>query len=107
AERTRRRIPATPSPTPAFAFRTSLRRRRRRRAAGKLVRGGTGRNPGAAPAGTLDSRPMSQADLTHQRLVRAALELFTTQGYHGSATTPCATTRAARPLGTAGWDWRA
>ena len=29
---------------------------------------------------------MSQADLTHQRLVRAALELFTTQGYHGTTT---------------------
>src|SRR5438445_246293 len=28
---------------------------------------------------------MSQADLTHQRLVRAALELFTTQGYQGTA----------------------
>ena len=29
---------------------------------------------------------MKQADLTHQRLVRAALELFTTQGYHVTTT---------------------
>jgi AcrR family transcriptional regulator len=29
---------------------------------------------------------MKQADLTHQRLARAALELFTTQGYHVTTT---------------------
>lgn len=29
---------------------------------------------------------MKQAELTHQRLVRAALELFTTQGYHATTT---------------------
>ncbi len=29
---------------------------------------------------------MTQADLTHQRLVRAALELFTTTGYHLTTT---------------------
>jgi TetR/AcrR family transcriptional regulator, repressor of fatR-cypB operon len=30
---------------------------------------------------------MTQADLTHQRLIRAALELFTAQGYHVTTTT--------------------
>ena len=29
---------------------------------------------------------MTKADLTRQRLVRAALELFTTEGYHGTTT---------------------
>ena len=29
---------------------------------------------------------MRQADLTRQRLVRAALELFTTRGYHDTTT---------------------
>jgi len=45
------------------------------------------RNPGSGARGAgLDSRAMTQADLTHQRLVRAALELFTTQGYHVTTT---------------------
>src|SRR5438034_680603 len=34
----------------------------------------------------LDSRAMTQADLTRQRLIRAALELFTTTGYHFTTT---------------------
>lgn len=39
---------------------------------------------------------MKQADLTRQRLVRAALELFTTQGYH-----PTTTPQIARHAGIA------
>lgn len=39
---------------------------------------------------------MTQADLTHERLVRAALELFTTQGYH-----PTTTDALARKAGVA------
>lgn len=39
---------------------------------------------------------MKQADLTRQRLVRAALELFTTQGYH-----PTTTPQIARNAGIA------
>ena len=42
---------------------------------------------------------MKQADLTHQRLVRAALELFTTQGYH-STTTPEIAKKAGVAEGT-------
>ena len=38
---------------------------------------------------------MSQADLTHQRLARAALELFTTQGYHVTTTPEIAKKAAA------------
>ena len=42
---------------------------------------------------------MRQADLTRQRLVRAALELFTTQGYHDT-TTPQLAKRAGIAEGT-------
>jgi len=42
---------------------------------------------------------MTQADLTHQRLARAALELFTTQGYHVT-TTPQIATKAGVAEGT-------
>jgi len=42
---------------------------------------------------------MSQADLTRQRLVRAALELFTTQGYHVT-TTPQIAKKAGIAEGT-------
>lgn len=42
---------------------------------------------------------MRQADLTRQRLVRAALELFTTQGYH-STTTPQIARKAGIAEGT-------
>ena len=42
---------------------------------------------------------MSQADLTRQRLVRAALELFTTQGYHVT-TTPQIAKKAGVAEGT-------
>lgn len=47
----------------------------------------------------LDSRPMRQADLTRQRLVRAALELFTAQGYHVT-TTPDIAKKAGVAEGT-------
>ena len=47
----------------------------------------------------LDSRAMTQADLTHQRLVRAALELFTTTGYH-LTTTPLIAKKAGVAEGT-------
>src|SRR5258705_516473 len=39
------------------------------------------RSRGEARRAALDCRPMTQADLTRQRLVRAALELFTAEGY--------------------------
>lgn len=42
---------------------------------------------------------MTQADLTHQRLVRAALELFTTEGYHVT-TTPQLAKKAGVAEGT-------
>src|SRR5919197_3489540 len=42
---------------------------------------------------------MTQADLTRQRLVRAALELFTTQGYHDT-TTPQISRKAGVAEGT-------
>jgi AcrR family transcriptional regulator len=42
---------------------------------------------------------MTQADLTRQRLVRAALELFTTQGYH-ETTTPQIAKKAGVAEGT-------
>lgn len=42
---------------------------------------------------------MTQADLTRQRLVRAALELFTTQGYHDT-TTPQIAKKAGVAEGT-------
>lgn len=42
---------------------------------------------------------MTQADLTRQRLVRAALELFTTQGYH-LTTTPAIAKKAGVAEGT-------
>jgi AcrR family transcriptional regulator len=42
---------------------------------------------------------MSQADLTHQRLVRAAVELFTTLGYH-ETTTPQLAKKAGVAEGT-------
>lgn len=42
---------------------------------------------------------MKQADLTRQRLVRAALELFTTQGYHAT-TTPVIARKAGIAEGT-------
>jgi AcrR family transcriptional regulator len=42
---------------------------------------------------------MTQADLTRQRLVRAALELFTTQGYHDT-TTPQISKKAGVAEGT-------
>src|SRR2546426_6372677 len=57
------------------------------------------RKDGASPAAGLDSRPMTQADLTRQRLVRAALELFTAQGYHDT-TTPQISKKAGVAEGT-------
>src|SRR5690349_8135459 len=51
------------------------------------------------PADALDSRPMTQADLTRERLVRAALELFTSQGYH-ETTTPLIAKKAGVAEGT-------
>ena len=42
---------------------------------------------------------MTQADLTRERLVRAALELFTTQGYHDT-TTPAIAKKAGVAEGT-------
>src|SRR5207249_3783759 len=63
------------------------------RAPSRLVH--VSRKDGASPAAGLDSRPMTQADLTRQRLVRAALELFTAQGYHDT-TTPQNSSSAAR-----------
>src|SRR5260370_27125667 len=42
---------------------------------------------------------MRQADLTRQRLVRAALELFTTRGYHDT-TTPLLAKKAGIAEGT-------
>jgi AcrR family transcriptional regulator len=54
---------------------------------------------GAAVAGSLDSRAMAQADLTRQRLVRAALELFTGEGYHAT-TTPLIAKKAGVAEGT-------
>src|SRR5205807_7389332 len=50
-------------------------------------------------AGRLDSRAMAQADLTRERLVRAALELFTAQGYHDT-TTPAIAKKAGVAEGT-------
>ena len=47
----------------------------------------------------LDSRPMTQADLTRQRLVLAALELFTARGYH-ETTTPEIAKKAGVAEGT-------
>src|SRR5439155_924427 len=47
----------------------------------------------------LDSRAMTQADLTRQRLIRAALELFTTTGYH-LTTTPLIARKAGVAEGT-------
>src|SRR2546425_4835547 len=47
----------------------------------------------------LDSPPMTHADLTRERLVRAALELFTTQGYH-ETTTPEIAKKAGVAEGT-------
>jgi len=47
----------------------------------------------------LDCRPMTQADLTRQRLVRAALELFTAEGYHAT-TTPQIAKKAGVAEGT-------
>src|SRR5256885_353173 len=47
----------------------------------------------------LDSRAMTQADLTRQRLIRAALELFTTTGYHFT-TTPLIARKAGVAEGT-------
>src|SRR5256885_14772996 len=54
------------------------------------------RGSAAAP---LDSPAMRQADLTRQRLGRAALGLFTTQGYHDT-TTPQLAKRAGIAEGT-------
>ena len=51
------------------------------------------------PRVTLDSRAMTQADLTRQRLIRAALELFTTAGYH-LTTTPLIAKKAGVAEGT-------
>src|SRR5438270_14075768 len=42
---------------------------------------------------------MTQADLTRERLVRAALELFTAQGYHDT-TTPAIAKKAGVAEGT-------
>ncbi|PYO97712.1 MAG: hypothetical protein DMD61_11760 [Gemmatimonadetes bacterium] len=58
-----------------------------------------GTRGGRNPAIRLDSRPMTQADLTRERLVRAALELFTTQGYH-ETTTPQIAKKAGVAEGT-------
>lgn len=60
---------------------------------------GEPRARGAPGDVTLDSRPMSQADLTRERLVRAALELFTMQGYHDT-TTPQIARKAGVAEGT-------
>src|SRR2546425_988698 len=57
------------------------------------------RNPGALRGARLDSRAMAQADLTRQRLVRAALELFTSVGYH-LTTTPLIAKKAGVAEGT-------
>src|SRR5216117_2922297 len=57
------------------------------------------RATGADVTVELDSRAMTQADLTHQRLVRAALELFTTTGYH-LTTTPLIAKKAGVAEGT-------
>jgi AcrR family transcriptional regulator len=51
------------------------------------------------PLVRLDSRAMTQADLTRQRLIRAALELFTTAGYH-LTTTPLIAKKAGVAEGT-------
>src|SRR5438132_1471810 len=51
------------------------------------------------PLVRLDSRAMTQADLTRQRLIRAALELFTTAGYH-LTTTPLIAKKAGIAEGT-------
>src|SRR5256886_1409925 len=53
----------------------------------------------ADPARALNSRAMAQADLTRERLVRAALELFTAQGYHHT-TTPAIAKKAGVAEGT-------
>lgn len=50
-------------------------------------------------SGALDSRAMTQADLTRQRVVRAALELFTARGYHDT-TTPEISKKAGVAEGT-------
>src|SRR5256885_7693496 len=65
---------------------------------GNLATRAARRNPRVAP-GRLDSRPMTQADLTRERLVRAALELFTAQGYHDT-TTPAIAKKAGVAEGT-------
>ena len=54
---------------------------------------------GTACGAALDCRPMTQADLTRQRLVRAALELFTAEGYHVT-TTPQIAKKAGVAEGT-------
>src|SRR5438067_3313736 len=54
------------------------------------------RATGADVTVELDSRAMTQADLTHQRLVRAALELFTTTGYHLTTTPLIADRKSTR-----------
>ncbi len=54
---------------------------------------------GARHRAALDSRRMTHADLTRQRLVRAALELFTSQGYHDT-TTPQISKKAGVAEGT-------
>src|SRR2546425_137596 len=54
---------------------------------------------GALRGARLDSRAMTQADLTRQRLVRAALELFTSVGYH-LTTTPLIAKKAGVAEGT-------
>ena len=50
-------------------------------AAGKLVDSATVLHPSHA-----STAPAGAADLTRQRLIRAALELFTTRGYHDTTT---------------------
>ena len=57
---------------------------------------GSGGEPRRA---ALDCRPMTQADLTRRRLVRAALELFTAEGYHVT-TTPQIAKKAGVAEGT-------
>lgn len=66
---------------------------------GKLVEDRGWRNPGARLNAALDSRSMTQADLTRERLVRAALELFTARGFH-ETTTPQIAKKAGVAEGT-------
>src|SRR2546425_13329716 len=54
---------------------------------------------GALRGARLDSRAMPQADLPRQRLIRAALELFTSVGYH-LTTTPLIAKKAGVAEGT-------